>query len=100
MAGIVMPPCGVYAVDVTLPGGAIKRGMANIGRRPTVDGGLSQQLSFEVNIFDYDADLYGKTVDVAFIARLRDEHPFPSLDALRRQLEADRLTAKNISYNI
>lgn len=97
MVGIIMPPCGVYAVDVTLPGGASKRGMANIGHRPTIDGGLPQQLSFEVNIFDYNANLYGKTIDVAFLTRLRDEQHFPTLDDLRRQLEADRLSAKNIT---
>ena len=69
--------------------------MANIGHRPTVDC-ADAPMSFEVNIFDCDADLYGTVLDVAFLGRLRDERPFSSVEALRLQLVADREAARRI----
>ena len=66
--------------------------MANIGVRPTVDA-TGAPISFEVNIFDFDADLYGHTLDIAFISRLRDERRFDSTEALASQLAADRAAA-------
>lgn len=95
VAGLLLPPGGVYAVDVTLGDGSRYRGMANIGSRPTVDA-EGAPTSFEVNIFGYSGDLYGRTVDIDFLARLRDERRFPSLDSLRRQLEADRDAALKV----
>ena len=91
----LLPKPGVYAVDVTLPEGRTLRGMANIGHRPTVDC-ADAPMSFEVNIFDCDADLYGTVLDVAFLGRLRDERPFSSVEALRLQLVADREAARRI----
>lgn len=91
----VIPGNGVYAVNVHLPGGGIRPGMLNIGHRPTVDSPYAPP-SIEVNIFDYDADIYDKPVAVDFIAFMRHEQAFPSVDALRRRLEADREEARRI----
>lgn len=88
----MLPADGVYAVDVEIPGEeAPRRGMANIGMRPTV-GGAGRWL--EVNIFDYAADLYGKPVGVRFLERLRAERRFGSLSELQAALEADRAAAR------
>ena len=102
----LLPPPGVYAVDVTLPaapcqggrdssrpyGAVVRRGMANIGLRPTLADGRG--LVLEVHIIDFRGDLYGRTLDIAFLRRLRDECPFPSLAALRHQLTLDLISAR------
>lgn len=88
----LLPGPGVYAVDVLLPEG-VRRGIANIGHRPTVDIPGAPQ-TFEVHILDFDGDLYGRTVEVDFLAFLRHEERFPSLDALRVQLAADAAAAR------
>ena len=86
----LIPARGVYAAEVRIEGkNASMRAMLNIGSRPTVDvSGAS--LSVEVHVIGYEGNLYGRRMEVAFIRRLRDEKKFPSLEALRRQLEADR----------
>ena len=61
--------------------------MMNIGTRPTFDG---RNRTLEVNIFDFDGDLYGQTVIITFVARLREERKFESPEALISQLKADR----------
>lgn len=90
----MLPADGVYAVDVEIEGeSGLRRGMANLGMRPTV-GGDGRWL--EVNVFDRDGDLYGRTVTVYFLERLRGERRFDSLDQLRSALEADRRAAKAV----
>jgi len=61
--------------------------VTNVGTRPTVDS--SGQTTVETHIFDFDRDLYGQSVRVGFVQRLRDERAFESLDALRAQIDAD-----------
>ena len=78
---------GVYGVYITINGKQYK-GMANIGYNPTV--GLIDNLSLEVNIFDFDQDIYGKDVDVDFVFRVRDEKKFKSLNHLKEQLQKDK----------
>lgn len=78
---------GVYGVYVTIKGKQYK-GMANIGYNPTV--GLIDDLSLEVNIFDFDQDIYGEDVDVDFVFRVRDEKKFKSLNHLKEQLQKDK----------
>ncbi|MCM1067531.1 MAG: riboflavin biosynthesis protein RibF [Muribaculaceae bacterium] len=92
-AAQLLPATGVYAVDATLPDGSTHRAMANIGRRPTVDAD-GAPISFEVHIMGFDGDLYGSSVEISFISRLRDEQHFDSLDALRHQLQADAEAAR------
>ncbi|MBW4091766.1 MAG: bifunctional riboflavin kinase/FAD synthetase [Proteobacteria bacterium] len=88
------PARGVYAVTVRLPDGATHAGVANIGRRPTVNTGPESRL--EVNLFDFDGDLYGAELTVALHAYLRPEVRFPSLDALRAQIAADAAEARTV----
>jgi riboflavin kinase/FMN adenylyltransferase len=82
----VAPPDGIYAVEVTLPGGKRFGGACSIGNRPTVDGAGH---SIEVYLLDFDGDIYDAVVDMRFVRRLRDELKFDSLDALKRQIETD-----------
>ena len=98
----LIPASGVYAVwaqimDQTTPnpsysGGALPA-MMNIGTRPTFDG---RNRTLEVNIFDFDGDLYGQTVIITFVARLREERKFESPEALMAQLKEDQEQAKTI----
>jgi riboflavin kinase/FMN adenylyltransferase len=70
--------------------------MANIGHRPTIGDRSEDNPLVEVNLFDFDGDLYGKQIHVCFIDRIRDEEKFDSLDELKAQLEQDREKAKQI----
>lgn len=88
----VMPADGVYAVRVQLENSSeIRLGMANFGGQPTF--GLDKPV-FEVNIFDFDGDLYGTTLSVEFVSRLRDVQKFGSIPELVDQLCADRDDAR------
>ena len=88
------PARGVYAVTVRLEGGAIRLGVANIGRRPTVNAGPESRL--EVNLFDFDADIYGVEITVALHAYIRPEVRFSGLDALKAQIAADAAEARRL----
>ena len=86
--GKLIPAAGVYAVWAMLEGEQSPRpAMMNIGMRPTFDG---HRQTLEVNILGFDGDLYGQTVQVTFVERLRDERKFDSPEALAAQLEQDR----------
>ncbi len=92
----LLPPDGVYAVSVTVgrrETGNEKRygGMMNQGPRPTFG---DQARTLEVHLFDFDGELYGETVDVEWVRRLRDVQAFPSREALVAQLERDRQAAR------
>jgi riboflavin kinase / FMN adenylyltransferase len=85
----LIPADGVYAVHVLL-GNERFGGMLNIGYRPTVDG---KKRTTEVNIFDFERDLYGQQLKIEFEARLRNEQKFNGLDALKEQLAQDKINA-------
>ena len=85
----ILPGNGVYAVWAVLSGKRYK-GMLSIGNRPTLDDGNSQ--SIEVYLLDFSGDLYGKEIEVSFVSKIRDNRKFPSLLALKSQLEQDRQT--------
>jgi riboflavin kinase/FMN adenylyltransferase len=90
------PRFGVYAVRTGIEenGRLVWRdAVANLGRRPTV-GGLAE--NFEVHIFDFDGDLYGRTLRTQFIDFIRPEMKFAGLDALKAQIAADGETARKI----
>ena len=91
---LILPHKGVYAVNVELEDGSKYGGMANIGVRPTVIKGGNQ--TFEVNIFDFNGNLYGKEITVAFIERIRGEVKFASVDALVEQIKKDKETCLNL----
>jgi riboflavin kinase/FMN adenylyltransferase len=88
-----MPPEGVWAVWALLPDGIKLPGVANLGVRPTVDG---HARTFEVHLFDFSADLYGQELEVRFVKHLRTEIKFPSIEALRFQIQRDVEVAKAI----
>jgi riboflavin kinase / FMN adenylyltransferase len=82
----LLPPHGVYATTMRV-GEVVRASVTNVGTRPTVDA--SGRTTVETHIFDFDRDLYGQSVRVSFVQRLRDERTFESLDALRAQIDAD-----------
>lgn len=82
----LFPPHGVYATTVTLDG-IIRRSITNIGVRPTFDG--PGDVSVETHIFDFDRDIYGARVRLAFVQRMRAERAFPDAAALVAQIQAD-----------
>lgn len=89
----LLPASGIYAV-VAHRGDKILPGVANIGTCPTFDGETA--LSLEVHIFDFAADLYGEKLGVEFVARLREERRFPSVEALGAQIRADIRAARQV----
>ncbi len=86
------PARGVYAVVATLPDGRTVPGVANIGRRPTVNEGPESRL--EAHLFDFEGDLYGQEIAVALHGFLRSERRFDSFDALKLQIVADAERAR------
>jgi riboflavin kinase/FMN adenylyltransferase len=93
----LLPPDGVYAVKVELPGkgeggGAMYGGMMNQGSRPTF--GVHAR-GLEIHLFDFTGDLYGDTVMVQWVRRLRDTQTFPSRQALVDQIERDAVAARS-----
>ncbi|MEO7049200.1 MAG: bifunctional riboflavin kinase/FAD synthetase, partial [Ferruginibacter sp.] len=89
-ANKLIPANGVYAVDTEVAGKKYK-GMMNIGVRPTVDG---TKRVIEVNIFDFDTNIYGETIKVIIKKRLRSEVKFNGLDELKAQLAKDKIEAE------
>lgn len=92
----LIPPGGVYATLIsTDETGILRPSMTNIGHRPTVTGG-DAPLSIETHIFGYKGNLYGRTVSLRFVCRLRDELHFSSLERLQAQLHHDAVQARNL----
>ena len=90
---LLLPGNGIYLVGVKL-GQESYHGIANIGTKPTVKADALVEL--EVHIFDFDRDIYGHRIEVVFSQLLRREQKFPNLEALRKQMELDILSAKQI----
>ena len=85
------PAYGVYATRTRLPDGRVIDGVANLGIRPMFE---TSRPMLEVWLFDFDADLYGQTVETELIACLRGEMRFDDLDALKVQIDADAVAAR------
>jgi riboflavin kinase/FMN adenylyltransferase len=83
----LLPANGIYVVSSVIDGNVVV-GMASVGVRPMFTNDVVPTL--EVNYLDFDADLYGRTLDVVFHARLRDEINYESVDDLLAQIEIDR----------
>jgi riboflavin kinase / FMN adenylyltransferase len=83
----LLPKPGIYCVEVTV-GEEIHAGMMSIGINPTTD--TDRTLKLEVNIFDFDRDIYENEISVRFMKRLRDEKKFNGLEELSRALAADK----------
>lgn len=87
------PLAGVFAIRVSGAGLHEAPGVASLGTRPTVNG---KELLLEAHVFDFDGDLYRRYLHVDFVARLRDELHFPSVDALIEQMHEDAAQARRI----
>jgi len=87
------PRYGIYAVRVTLDDGSEHPGVASLGIRPTFD---PPRELLEAFVFDFDGDLYGRTIEVALHAFIRDEEKFDDLDALVAQMRKDEAQAGQI----
>lgn len=82
----LMPPNGVYISKIEVDDQTFM-GISNIGIKPTIEG--KHPIGIETNLFDYQDDLYGKTVRVYFLKFLRNEKKFPSIDDLKLQIQKD-----------
>lgn len=94
VTGIVLPPNGVYVARARIDDKTY-RAAVNIGSRPTVHPGAVTR-TVEAHLLDTHGDFYGKQIELEFVARLRDERPFPSVTALAHQIAADIAEAKKI----
>lgn len=81
-----LPMTGIFVVQVAHRG-AVHQAVASMGYNPTVNAG--ETASLEVYLLDFDGDLYGETIDVRFLHKLRDEKKFESLELLKRQIASD-----------
>ena len=88
----LIPLDGVYAVKVYYKDEAFG-GMLNIGNRPTVDGTFQ---TVEVNIFEFDQEIYGEKLTIEFLQKIRNEQKFNGLDELKTQIAKDKITCKKI----
>lgn len=90
----LIPAEGIYAVKVRLNNQTIG-GMLNIGRRPTINSG-NGQLTIEVNIFDFNQDIYGQAIQLELIERIRDEKKFNSKEELIAEMKKDKVKCERI----
>jgi riboflavin kinase/FMN adenylyltransferase len=89
----LLPPNGVYATTTTIDG-VVHASLTNVGVQPTF--GDTTETMIEAYVLGFDGDLYGRTVRLGFVQRLRDERKFEDVDALRAQIEADRRRAERL----
>ena len=87
------PRYGIYAVRVTLDDGSERPGVASLGIRPTFQ---PPQELLEAYLFDFDGDLYGRKIEVALHAFIREEKKFDNLDALTAAMRGDEAQARRI----
>jgi riboflavin kinase/FMN adenylyltransferase len=90
----LIPPDGIYACWVYLPSYTKLKGMLYIGNRPTVSQELKH--SIEVNILDFDEQIYGQPIEVEIIRKVRGDQVFPSLDDLKIQMQQDEKETRAI----
>lgn len=93
VADKLLPKIGVYAVKIKVLGNDYG-GMLNIGVNPSID--TDNKIKIEVNIFDFKQDIYGETISIKFVKRLRDEVKFANLEELKIQLLDDRIKSIEI----
>jgi riboflavin kinase/FMN adenylyltransferase len=94
---VPLPMTGVFAIQVTGFGDRMLPGIANLGIRPTVEGGSRPLL--EAHLFDFHDNLYGAHLCVRFVHKLRDEMKFPDLFALQAQIARDEAAARAFFEN-
>jgi riboflavin kinase/FMN adenylyltransferase len=91
------PINGVFAVTMTGIDDLVLQGVANVGTRPTIDGG--SKVILETHLFDFNQDIYGRYVEVHFQQKIRDELRFANLTQLQAQIVQDVSVAKTIFAN-
>jgi riboflavin kinase/FMN adenylyltransferase len=89
----LLPPHGVYAVRVRVDG-TDYTGVSNLGVHPTFASAVPDRAVLETHLLEFNGDLYGKSIEVAFLARLRDERVFDTPEALTRQIADDIAQAR------
>ena len=87
------PVRGILAVRVYGIEAVPMAAVASLGTRPTVGG---TEVLLEVHVFDYSGELYGREIEVEFVAKLRDEEKFESLDELTMQMKIDAAQARDL----
>lgn len=92
----LLPAEGVYAAEALLPDGERHGAVVNIGRRPTVEGNNKAPISVEAHIIGYSGDLYGAPLTLSFVARIRPERKFSSLETLKAGIAADLRAATDL----
>lgn len=92
----IIPARGIYAVQAT-HNGTRYNGMMSIGYNPTVTD--KKELKIEVNLFDFDKEIYGEALEIFFVKKLRDEQKFESLEALKEQLHKDKEESLKLMVN-
>jgi riboflavin kinase / FMN adenylyltransferase len=93
LGNYLRPAYGIYAVRVRLDDGSEHDGVASLGVRPTFD---PPRELLEAVLFDFDGDLYGRTIEVALHHYLRPEAKFDDIEALKRQMDADAAKAREL----
>jgi len=84
---------GIFAVRARGAAAHMLPGVASLGTRPTVSGKVPL---LETHLFDFTGDLYGREIEVEFVAKLRDEQRFESLEALVEQMQLDATAARSV----
>lgn len=92
--GMLLPPNGVYAAQARVADKSF-RSVLNIGIRPTIQNPTPAP-RVEVHLLDFTGDLYGQEMEITFAAKLRDENRFPSVEALRAQIQQDVAAARAV----
>ncbi len=92
--GLCVPPHGVYAAHAEVDG-QTHRAAVNLGHRPTVTD-ATPSFHVEAHLLDFDADLYGKTLQLTFVQKIRDEQKFGSLEVLQAQITKDIAAIRGI----
>lgn len=98
LAGLLTPPPGVYAARAFVRG-RNHPAAVNIGCRPTV-ASVAPQIQVEAHLLDFAGDLYGEEIELTFLKKLREEQKFPSLDALRAQIQRDIARVRDLPGNL
>ncbi len=96
--GVLVPARGVYATRVWFENGESRLAVTNVGVRPTVDE--NGEVNVEGYLLDFDGDLYGQRVRMEFFRHLRGEEKFPSLEALRREVEHNAQQTRDYFANL
>ena len=92
LTGLLVPPSGVYGARASVRGQSYLAAV-NIGQRPTVASG-SLQIQVEAHLLDFQGDIYEEEIELTFLKKLREERKFPSLVALREQIQLDIAQAR------